>query len=56
MSGQGVFSVIDAYLQLASQGEKVVAFRADDCYWRDVWRAENVAAAEQDVASGLLAI
>jgi len=56
MSGQGVFSVIDAYLQLASQGEKVVAFRADDCYWRDVGRAENVAAAEQDVASGLLAI
>ncbi|MGB9028811.1 MAG: nucleotidyltransferase family protein [Acidobacteriaceae bacterium] len=53
MREEGAFSIIDAYLRLAAQGEKVVAFRADGAYWRDLGRPESVAAAERDVASGV---
>ena len=48
MTEEGAFSIIDSYLRLAAQGEKVVAFRADEYYWRDLGRPENVARAEQD--------
>jgi len=53
---EGAFSIIDAYLRLAAQGERVVAFRADGAYWRDLGRPESVAAAERDVASGVAAV
>jgi NDP-sugar pyrophosphorylase family protein len=52
MEEQGAFSIIDAYLHLASQGEKIVAFRADESYWRDLGRPENLLQAAQDIASG----
>jgi NDP-sugar pyrophosphorylase family protein len=41
MKEEGAFSIIDAYLRLAAQGEKIIAFRADECYWRDLGRPEN---------------
>jgi NDP-sugar pyrophosphorylase family protein len=47
---QGTFSIIDAYLRLAAGGERILAFPADGCYWRDLGRPENVLQAEQDVA------
>ena len=49
---QGVFSIIPAYLRLASNSEKILAFRADEYYWRDLGRPENIAEAERDIASG----
>jgi NDP-sugar pyrophosphorylase family protein len=49
LSEDGAFSIIDSYLRLASHGEKIVAFRADEYYWRDLGRPENVAQATQDV-------
>ena len=49
---QGVFSIIPAYLRLASQGESILAFRADEYYWRDLGRPEDIAEAERDIASG----
>jgi len=52
MEEQGAFSIIDAYLYLASQGEKIVAFRADEYYWRDLGRPENLLQAAQDIANG----
>ena len=52
MREEGTFSLIDAYLQLAAQGEKIAAFRADDYYWRDLGRPEHIAEAADDVASG----
>jgi len=52
MNEEGAFSIIDAYLHLAAQGEKIVAFRADESYWRDLGRPENVLQAELDVGSG----
>jgi NDP-sugar pyrophosphorylase family protein len=49
MSEQGPFSIIDTYLRLAAGGEKILAFRADQYYWRDLGRPENLAQAALDV-------
>jgi NDP-sugar pyrophosphorylase family protein len=54
MTEQGVFSIIPSYLRLAGQGEKILAFRADEYYWRDLGRPENVAQATQDVEQKVL--
>jgi NDP-sugar pyrophosphorylase family protein len=54
MTEQGVFSIITSYLRLAAQGEKIMAFRADAYYWRDLGKPENLAQAEQDVKHHLL--
>jgi NDP-sugar pyrophosphorylase family protein len=46
---EGVFSIITSYLRLAARGEKILAFRADEYYWRDLGRPDNVLQAAQDV-------
>jgi NDP-sugar pyrophosphorylase family protein len=51
MREEGAFSIIDAYLNLAARGEKIAAFRADEYYWRDLGRPENIAEAERDLES-----
>lgn len=56
MSEQGVFSIIDSYLRLAKQGERILAFRADEYYWRDLGKPENVLQAEKDMQSGCVQI
>jgi NDP-sugar pyrophosphorylase family protein len=52
MNEEGAFSIIDAYLRLAAEGEKIIAFRADNYYWRDLGRPESVVQAARDIASG----
>ena len=47
MKEDGAFSIIDAYLRLAAQKEKIAAFRADMYHWRDLGTPESVAAAEK---------
>src|ERR1700704_6389238 len=47
MSEEGAFSIIQSYLRLAGQGEKVLGFRVDEYYWRDLGRPENVAQAAE---------
>ena len=49
MIEEGVFSIISSYLRLASQNEKVLAFRADEYYWKDLGRAEDLAQATRDI-------
>ena len=49
MQENGVFSIIAAYLRLAGQGEKILSFRADDYYWRDMGRPEDVLQAALDL-------
>jgi NDP-sugar pyrophosphorylase family protein len=51
-----VFSIVDAYLRLAGEGERVIAFRADEYYWRDLGTLESLCAAEDDVQRGLIAV
>ena len=54
MAEDGAFSIINSYLRLAGKGEKILAFRADEFYWRDLGRPENVAQADQDVKQQVL--
>jgi mannose-1-phosphate guanylyltransferase len=41
MNEEGVFSIIDVYQRLA-QDERIVGFRADEYYWRDVGTPEGI--------------
>lgn len=54
MTEEGVFSIITSYLRLAACGEKILAFRADDYYWRDLGRPDDVLQAAQDVRQKVL--
>ncbi len=54
MIEEGVFSIITSYLRLAAQGEKILAFRADEYYWRDLGRLDNVTQAAQDLKQKVL--
>jgi NDP-sugar pyrophosphorylase family protein len=49
MTEDGAFSIVPTYLRLAAQGENILGFRADEYYWRDLGRPENVARTERDV-------
>lgn len=53
ISEGGAFSILAPYLRLAKAGERVVEFRADEYYWRDLGKAENLVQAEKDLKSGL---
>jgi NDP-sugar pyrophosphorylase family protein len=53
MTEDGVFSIIEVYLRLASAGEKIRAFRADQYYWRDLGKWEQLKKAEEDLKVGL---
>jgi NDP-sugar pyrophosphorylase family protein len=54
LTEEGVFSIIPAYLRLAAQGEKIMAFNADGTYWRDLGKPENIQQAEQDIKDKLV--
>jgi NDP-sugar pyrophosphorylase family protein len=54
MIEEGVFSIISAYLRLASADEKIVGFRADEYYWRDLGKPENVKQAARDLEQKVL--
>ena len=49
LNEQGVFSIIDAYLRLAAQGQKILGFRADEYYWRDLGRPSDHSQAALDL-------
>jgi NDP-sugar pyrophosphorylase family protein len=52
LSEEGSFSIITSYLRLAAQGQKILGFRADQYYWRDLGRPLNVAQAAEDLRQG----
>jgi NDP-sugar pyrophosphorylase family protein len=54
MTEHGVFSIIDTYLRLSGQGEKISEFRADQYYWRDLGKPESVRLAADDIAQNML--
>ena len=49
LTEEGVFSIIPSYLRLGAQGEKILAFRADQYYWRDLGRPADLAQAALDL-------
>jgi mannose-1-phosphate guanylyltransferase len=52
MTEEGVFSIIATYLRLAGKGEKILAFRADEYYWRDLGKLDDLRQAEQHLPKG----
>ena len=51
----GAFSIVATYLRLAASGEKILAFRADEYYWRDLGQPEHVAQAAKDLKQKIIA-
>ena len=49
MDEEGAFSIIEVYLRLAGLGEKIAASRADEYYWRDLGKPENVKQVAEDL-------
>jgi len=45
---QGVFSIIPTYLRLAEEGQRIMAFHADESSWRDLGRLEDLQKAETE--------
>ncbi|HZV87604.1 MAG TPA: nucleotidyltransferase family protein [Candidatus Binatus sp.] len=45
----GPFSIIDSYLRLSGQGQKILAFRHDTSYWRDLGKPADLAQAALDL-------
>ena len=56
LTEEGAFSIVTSYLRFAAQGENIRAFPADEYYWRDLGRPENIAQAERDIQHGLISI
>jgi NDP-sugar pyrophosphorylase family protein len=54
ISEEDVFSIITSYLRLAKERANILAFRADEYYWRDLGRPGNVGQAAEDVQRGVL--
>jgi mannose-1-phosphate guanylyltransferase len=48
LNEEGIFSIIPSYLRLSAQGEKILAFRADAYYWRDLGRPADLSRAALD--------
>ncbi len=49
MKEDGVFSIIDSYLELGGRGEAILAFEADEYYWRDLGKLEDLRLAAEDL-------
>lgn len=47
---RGAFSILDPYLRLAGEGERILPFRVDDALWLDIGRPEQLEAARRAVA------
>ena len=56
MIEDGAFSVVTTYLRLAAQEKKILAFRADEYYWRDLGKPENLAQAAEDIKKNVIAL
>lgn len=52
MHEEGIFSIIPSYLRLAAQDEIILAFSADEYYWRDLGRPSQIEEAARDIADG----
>ena len=51
MTETGIFPITRTYLRLAGGGERIIAYRADGCYWQDIGSPEKLEAARRHAAS-----
>jgi NDP-sugar pyrophosphorylase family protein len=49
----GPFSIITSYIKLAGRGERILGFRADEYYWRDLGKPADLRQAAEDIKAGL---
>jgi mannose-1-phosphate guanylyltransferase len=56
LTEDGAFSIITSYLRLAAQGESIMAFRADEYYWRDLGKPDDLRQAARDFKEKVLSI
>jgi mannose-1-phosphate guanylyltransferase len=54
LHNDGPFSIITSYLDLAARRERILAFRADEYYWRDLGKPNDLSQAAEDIKRGLL--
>jgi NDP-sugar pyrophosphorylase family protein len=54
MTEEGAFSIIETYLRLTGRNERIVAFRADEYYWRDLGTFESLEQAGEDFQRGIV--
>jgi len=54
LTEEGAFSIINSYLRLAAEGEKILAFGANEYYWRDLGRPADLSHAAVDLQQGML--
>jgi len=50
------FYSIDAYISASKHGQKIIAYDIGKAYWRDIGRAKDIEAANQDIKDGKLVI
>jgi NDP-sugar pyrophosphorylase family protein len=50
MTETGIFPITQTYLRLAGEGERIIAWRVDGSYWRDIGSPENLARARRRAA------
>jgi NDP-sugar pyrophosphorylase family protein len=53
---QGVFSIITTYLRLAGEGQRILGFDANEYYWRDLGKPENISQAQEDLRQGVFTL
>lgn len=51
LNQQGAFPIVPSYLDLAAHGERILAFHADQYYWRDLGKPVDLEQAAQDLSS-----
>jgi NDP-sugar pyrophosphorylase family protein len=54
MTEEGAFSIVDTYLHLAARGENIFAFLANEYYWRDLGRPDDLKQATEDLKQGIV--
>ncbi len=52
MQEEGTFPIIPIYLRLAQQNEAVMGYRADQYYWRDLGRPEQIERVSREIEAG----
>src|ERR1700738_552131 len=51
---EAVFSIIPEYVRVSAEGQKILGFRSDEYYWRDLGRPPDLAQATGDLQQKLL--
>jgi NDP-sugar pyrophosphorylase family protein len=53
LHNDGPFSIVASYLDLSARGERILAFRADEYYWRDLGKPNDLSQVAEDIKQRL---